>query len=289
MGRHGVKRQGHAGGGNDMRLARRGMCVTDLLVALLALAAGGCRAGPVVAVVDAESMEPISGATVRAERWTRLTRTQRFTGSTDGAGRVRLPWEPGSIFDVHVDADGYAPEPVEREPRDGPGGGALAIQLARPVWIDVELVLPDERRAVLNVYEGEVREPPTRGTRERIQPRHLSVPIRWDDEPPPLPESHPLLRMNLVVDSPHRDTRGAAHRVTAARTADGRRLPVYRDAPPADGGFGLYHIGRGGFGDAVFVIGTLDEARAAEAAAPKFQWVRNTKVLGAATGSAAPS
>lgn len=71
------------------------------------------------------------------------------------------------------------------------------------------------------------------------------------------------------------------HRVTHAQTAAGRELPVFRDAPPQDPGtFGLYLIGRDGFGSTVFVIGTLNDARETEAEAPKFQWTRNDRVLG---------
>ncbi|MDQ3439474.1 MAG: carboxypeptidase-like regulatory domain-containing protein, partial [Planctomycetota bacterium] len=240
--------------------------------------------GPLVSVTDIETGHPVAGAAVGGHYLVPPSGV-RLRVKTGPDGRVRLPAEPDSIHGLDVHADGYA----TRHGRGlvkwaGERVEEVHLTVGKRVVVEVTLVLPDERRAALSVYEGEGHDPAPRGLRARLEPKTLTVPVKWEDAPPKLPEHNPMLRLHLPSASPHANVEGVIHRVTAAQTDAGRELPVFRDAPPQDAStFGLYHVGSNGLGDAVFVIGTLADARAAEGAAMKLQWSRNDRVLGAAT------
>ena len=247
--------------------------------------------GPVIVLTDAETGEPVAGATVRARAVIPGARYVPLNAVTDTNGRARLAAEPDSVHDISVEAKGYARRDpgLKTVPAQGDRPEEVHLTVGKPAVVEVTIVLPDERRAALSVYEGDEGEAAGPGVRDRLDPKRIMVPVRWEDEPPPVPEHHPLLRLQFL-SSPHHGKRGVVHRVVAARTAAGRELPVFRDAPPADpDALGVLVIGTNGLGDTVLVIGTLADARATEAAATKFQWRRNTGVLGPSTRPATTS
>ena len=238
--------------------------------------------GPVVVVTDAETGKPVAGAIVSARVIAPPGTYQPVSATTDAQGRARLPAEPDTIHHITVEIEGYArrDQRLNTVPAEGGRPEEVHLTIGKPAIVDVMLVLPDERRAAVSVHEGDEGEAAEPGVREKLEPKRIRMPVQWADEPPNLPEHHPLLRLQFTT-SPHHGKKGIVHRVTHAQTAAGRELPVFRDAPPPDAQtFGLYDIGRNGLGDTVFVIGTLNDARAAEASASKLQWRRNTRVLG---------
>lgn len=246
--------------------------------------------GPLLVVTDADTSRPVAGARVWSEIAVGPLQQESLCVTTDEGGRARFLKEPAKwIHGISVTADGYARHPSEVSVhREAGRPDEIRIRIGKPAIVEVMLVLPDERRAALSVNEGDDYDPAPPGLAATIEPKRLRIPIKWEDEPPELPAHNPLLMLDLSV-SPHRGKKGVVHRVTHAQTAAGRELPVFRDAPPAEEQtFGLYLLGRNGFGSTVFVIGTLADARAAEAAAMKFQWTRNGKVLGPATRPASP-
>jgi hypothetical protein len=236
-------------------------------------------------VTDDETSETVAGAQVWAEFVVPPMRVESLSVTTDDRGRARFPAEPAeSIHGITVSAAGYARKPSDVSAyREEGHPNEYRIRLGKPAVVEVIVVLPDERRAALSVQEGEDFEPAPAGLARMIEPRRLKVPLQWADDPPALPEHNPLMILRFD-SSPHRGKTGVIHRVTHAQTAAGKELPVFRDAAPADAQtFGLYDIGRNGFGSTVFVIGTLEDARAAEAADAESQWTRNARVLGPAS------
>lgn len=257
-----------------------------LLLALTPLTWAGCGAGAGggkgsrVRVLDDENGQPVPHVPIFAESFSPRGRGQYFKGLTDAEGRVRLPWATDDPHAIHVDHPEYVSGGYRVE--SGPGPHDYVLHVGRPIVIEVELVLPDDRRAVLNIHEGMPLDGAPPGLRDRIEPKRISVPVQWDGPPPPFPKSDPMLRLNLYEVSPHRGVESVVHKVTRARTTGGGELPVYRDGVPPDGGFGVYFIGRNGFGDSVFVVGKLSDAREAEAVVMRMQWQPNRAVLGPA-------
>jgi hypothetical protein len=242
--------------------------------------------GPVVVVMDVETDKPVVGAQVSARILLPPARFKTFTVTTDPDGRARLPAEPDGAHEVSAEAPGYALRAARRSSVRGQGGAPdeIHLKIGKPIVVEVELVLPDDRRAAFSVYEGHGNDPAPPGLRERLEPKRISIPFVWEDEPPPLPDHHPMLILHLPSASPHHKVEGVVHRVTRARTAGGRELTVFRDAPPKDEDtFGLYDVGVDGMENTVFVVGTLADARAVKAPSPQQQGVRNDRILGPAT------
>jgi hypothetical protein len=261
----------------------------------LAKVEAGPPTGPIVVVTDVETGAPIAGAIVEARCLIPPTlHIEVLETRTDAIGRARLQIEPESIHYIYVRADGYAHDHADLDYVEAKGDQPeeVHLKIGKPIVIEVMLVLPDDRHAALSVYEGSDYDPAPPGLAAKIEPKRLKIPLEWADAPPKLPEHNPMLRLHLPSVSPHKELKGVVHRVTHAQLADGRAVPVFRDAPPADANtFGLYLIGTSGLGDSVFVIGTLSDARAAADAegGEKFQWTRNAKVLGPPPPSTAPA
>ena len=249
--------------------------------------AGAPPRGPVVVVTDAETAAPVPGAWVTARFRGVTSRLEEFTATTDRSGRARLKAEPHDVGEISVDALGYAGRVGDVRAEAGAGGAPdeLQVTVAKPLVVEVTLVLPDDRNAVFSVFEGKAA-PPRAGVPFRgLDPKTLTVPVEWGDRTSPAQAGAaadaPAVRVDVPAAGPHAGRADVQHRVTAARTAAGRELPVFRDmAPPLAGARGLYDIGVNASGDRVFVVGTLFDARAAERTLRATGLKRNTRVLG---------
>jgi len=241
-------------------------------------------AGPEVLVTDVETGRPVAGATVSG-RFVVAGRVVELPATTDDHGRARLQVAPDDWHSFTVGAEGYAVVPSDVSMGGAENGeqSEIRLKVGRPVAVEVLLVLPDERRAAMSVYEGESDYPAPPGLRDRLEPKLLTIPMTWAADPPALPGYNPMLLLDLSEASPHDGQSGVVHRVSKVRTAPGRELPLFRTAPPADAKtFGVYEIGRNIFGHTVFVIGTLADARATADAAANAHALegRNDRVLG---------
>jgi hypothetical protein len=106
--------------------------------------------GPIVKVVDAETGEAVAGI----DRPCRLHHpagrgSKQLTVVTAADGSVRLPKQPHDPHRIHVKGKGYVWRPLDRDVRRG-GGRAepqeIHLKIAKPIIVEVMLVLPDDRR-----------------------------------------------------------------------------------------------------------------------------------------------
>ena len=239
--------------------------------------------GPVVVVTDAETGSPVAGARVTARFPGVTARVEEFTAVTDRGGRTRLKADPHDAHPIAVDAFGYAGRVGEVRREAGAAGAPdeLHITVAKPLVVEVTLVLPDDRDALFTVFEGAAVAPPAGAPYRGLDQKSLTVPVEWGDGASRTVGEGPLLRIHLPAAGPYAGRADVQHRVTAARTAAGRQLLVSRDIPPPlAGARGLYDVGVDSSGARVFVVGTMLDARAAARAARASGLKRNTRLLG---------
>jgi len=232
-----------------------------LLGLVVAASAAGCHtiqpSTPLtVHVRDAETQQPVSGATVRVIRFGKHSsdRDVVFTSEADGAAHTRLPQLDASGVMVEIDAPGYlskqttlprdiADALMEAKPFHPYKGPALAVSVdvfagPRPT---VELVLPTGYRGLVKA-EVRVRQDQQWSAGQRV--------FSYAVAPNSVIQTGGIQRVVVQADGPSVFGQGVGPDIVA-KYADGRQLP--KEAKGEDIGFRW--IRRDG-NDVYFVIGT---------------------------------
>lgn len=261
-------------------------------ISLVAFTCAGCHALPLaaagavyqnplgyktldIAVTDADTGEPVPRVqifTSYSHAWGPEPKDDR--AETDGQGRARVRVWDGNAYSLEYAATGYVERPVSVRRVPEPDGRDVHVVLAKPIVIDVQLVLPEKWTGAVQVVEGVPLDPPAPGLRAAIHPKEVSISVEWGESVSPPGEADPIARMHIPTITPRGEEPGVTYRVTKARREGGGRVPVYRDVPPPDGGTGLYLIGKSAFENSVFLLGSLSDAMDAERAYHRFQWRR---------------